>query len=582
MNPTLPARRLATAVTTVCACLALACDVPSNGRSSTVEWKPAHAPVTRGVDLQLIRSSIDSLLRGAPIKSIDADTWRHVRGLYRSDSGGPFWMTSKGVDRQRAGQLADVLVGSVEDALNPTELPLDATIEALEVVRGRRTPTAGEIARSDLLLTAVYARLAEQLMAGHVDPRSVSQSWYIDPREERVDSALARILRSPRLDRGMDAMRPHHDAYDALRLELERYRQLLATGGWANVEVKGLPLSPGDSAPARHLAALRERLRAEGLVHDRNGSANADTTGVGVYDSELAGAIARFQARHGIVVDSALGEETIASLNVPAEDRLTQIAANLERLRWLPRTLGTRYILVNVPAFRLQAFDNGTEVLTMKVIVGAEYDGRSTPVFADSMESVVFRPYWNVPENIAENEIWPKADEDPTFLERNRYEVVDGDEGPRVRQEPGPGNALGLVKFMFPNSFSIYLHDTPQGDLFEEDVRAFSHGCIRVEKPAELAQYVLGWPADSVQQLMEDDRNDRHVRVDPKIPVFIVYLTSYVRDGELYFGNDLYSRDGALMEAVRAAAMPDAETLEQVERLRQVASRWRLRWPFGD
>jgi murein L,D-transpeptidase YcbB/YkuD len=328
--------------------------------------------------------------------------------------------------------------------------------------------------------------------------------------------------------------------------------------------------------------ALRERLRTEGLVPGRNGSANADTTGVGVYDSELAGTIARFQVRHGIVVDSALGEETIASLNVPAEDRLTQIAANLERLRWLPRTLGTRYILVNVPAFRLQAFDNGTEVLTMKVIVGAEYDGRSTPVFADSMESVVFRPYWNVPEGIAENEIWPKADEDPTFLERNRYEVVDGDEGPRVRQEPGPGNALGLVKFMFPNSFSIYLHDTPQGDLFEEDVRAFSHGCIRVEKPAELAQYVLGWPADSVQQLMEDDRNDRHVRVDPKIPVFIVYLTSYVRDGELYFGNDLYSRDGALMEAVRAAAMPDAETLEQVERLRQVASRWRLRWPFGD
>jgi murein L,D-transpeptidase YcbB/YkuD len=260
---------------------------------------------------------------------------------------------------------------------------------------------------------------------------------------------------------------------------------------------------------------------------------------------------------------------------------VAQIAANLERFRWMPRTLGTRYVLVNVPAFRLQAFDNGVEVLTMKVIVGAEYDGRSTPVFSDSMQTVVFRPYWNVTENIAEHEIWPKAEADPTFLQRNNYEVVSGEEGPRVRQRPGPGNALGLVKFLFPNNFAIYLHDTPQGELFEEDVRAFSHGCIRVEKPIELAQFALGWSADSVKRLMEGSGDDRHVEVKPKIPVYIVYLTSYVRDGELYFGNDLYSRDQALVEAVRTAALPDAKLHEQIQRLREVASRWRLRWPFA-
>jgi murein L,D-transpeptidase YcbB/YkuD len=431
-----------------------------------------------------------------------------------------------------------------------------------------------------VLLTAVYAGIAEQLLVGHVNPRSVSQSWYIDPQEERVDSTMARMLRTRRLDQTLAEMRPRNDSYEALRLELQRYRRLVASGGWPRIE-DGPALTRGDSAPASRLTALRERLRAEGLLEDRGSGAAQDTGRAMVYDSALAGAVARFQARHGIVVDSSVGSETISSLNVPAEYRLAQIAANMERFRWLPRSLGSRYILVNVPAFQLQAFDGGAEVLTMKVIVGAEYDGRSTPVFSDSMQTVVFRPYWNVPETIAENEIWPKADADPSYLARNNYEVVRGEEGPRVRQRPGEGNALGLVKFMFPNSFAIYLHDTPQGELFKEDVRAFSHGCIRVEKPEALAQYVLGWPADSVRRMMEEGRNDRHVEVSPKIPVYIVYLTSYVRDGELYFGNDLYSRDQALVNEVRTAALPDSKLLQQIQQLRDIATRWRFRWPFS-
>jgi len=490
-------------------------------------------------------------------------------------------MTSKGLDRQRAGQLSNVVVASVEDALNPGELPLAAAIEALDVVRGRQTPTAEAMARADVLMSAVYAGIAEQLLVGHVDPRTVSQSWYIDAREERVDSAITRMLRAPRLDEAMNAMRPDYEAYEALRGELARYRRLVASGGWKRLEDKGPALSPGDTAPAARLTALRERLQVAGLLENQQRTAAADTTAVRTYDAVLAGAVARFQERHGIVVDSVLGAETVASLNVPAEYRVGQIAGNLERYRWLPRALGTRYIFVNVPAFRLQAFDHGTEALTMKVIVGAEYDGRSTPVFSDSLQTVVFRPYWNVTDNIAENEIWPKAEEDPSYLARNNYEVVRDKNGQRVRQKPGPKNALGLVKFLFPNSFAIYLHDTPQGELFEEDVRAFSHGCIRVEKPAELAQFVLGWSADSVQQLMHDDKNDRHVAVSPKIPVYIVYLTSYVRDGALHFGNDLYSRDQALVEAVRKAALPEASLLDLIQRLDDTASRWRFRWPFS-
>ena len=573
------------AIASLCAVL-LACDTQSieseaTKGASTPEWTPARTTAVRGVPIETIRASIDSLVRRPPPASIDADTWRHVRTLYRSNDGNPYWMTERGLDRQRAGELANVLTTLVDDALNPARLPLMAATEALEAARGGGAPTALTIARSDVLLTALYAGIAEQLLVGHVNPRSVSQSWYIDPQEERVDSTMVRLLRARRLDQTLDGMRPSFDAYIALRAELQRYRTLVAAGGWRQLAEKGPSLAPGDSAPASRLTALRERLRVEGFLDQRRARVRPDTAGVMAYDSVLAGAIARFQARHGIVVDSALGPETIASLNVPAEYRLAQIAANLERFRWLPRTLGTRYILVNVPAFRLQAFDNGAEVLTMKVIVGADYDGRSTPVFSDSMQTVVFRPYWNVTDNIAANEIWPKAEADPTYLDRNNYEVVNSDEGRRVRQRPGPGNALGLVKFMFPNSFAIYLHDTPQGELFEEDVRAFSHGCIRVEKPVELAQYVLGWPADSVQRLMNGGKDDLHVPVNPKIPVYIVYLTSYVRDGELHFGNDLYSRDQDLVEAVRSAAAPDPKVLEQVQRLRDAASRWRFRWPFS-
>src|SRR5687767_14209264 len=577
-------RRSGTFIALLCAVL-LACEArstisDSRNDSGATQRTPPRDQAVRGVPIADIRTAIDSLLRASPPASIDADTWRHVRGLYRGNEGDPYWMTAKGLDRRRASQLSNVVVASVEEALNPGELPLAATVEALDVVRGRQTPTAGAIARAEVLMTALYAGIAEQRLVGHVDPRSVFQSWYIDPREERVDSAMARMLRAPRLDQALDSMRPRHDAYNALRTELDRYRRLVAAGGWKRLD-KGPALSPGDNAPASRLAALRERLRASGLLDSRESTAKGDTTAGRIYDNVLAGAVAQVQARHGIVVDSILGAETVDALNVPAEYRAAQIAGKLDRYRWLPQSLGGRYILVNVPAFQLQAFDNGAEVLTMKVIVGAEYDGRSTPVFSDSLQTVVFRPYWNVTENIAENEIWPKAEADPSYMARNNYEVVRGEEGPRVRQKPGPQNALGLVKFMFPNSFDIYLHDTPQGELFEEDVRAFSHGCIRVEKPAELAQYVLGWPADSVQRLIEGEKDDRHVAVEQKIPVYIVYMTSYVRDGVLHFGNDLYSRDQALVAAVRAAALPDASVLSLIQRLDDVASRWRFRWPFS-
>jgi murein L,D-transpeptidase YcbB/YkuD len=437
------------------------------------------------------------------------------------------------------------------------------------------------------------------MLTGQLDPREVSEAWHIDPQQTDVDSAVARILREARFDQALAALRPQNPDYELLRRELARFREIVAAGGWGATVPAGPSLKPGQRAPAARLQALRTRLEKEGLLalgdepapqgaspatageaqrrQDAGGDARDTSRGAraasgSVYDGQLAGAVAQFQARHGIVVDSILGEETVTSLNVPADYRLAQIAANLERHRWLPRTLGARYVVVNVPAFRLEAFEGGKPTLTMNVVVGAEFNDQSTPTFADSMSYVVFRPYWNVPENIAEEEIYPKAAADPGYFAARNYEEVTENGKTRVRQKPGGDNALGLVKFMFPNQFAIYLHDTPEKALFQQDVRAASHGCIRLEKPDELAQWVLGWDAARVRQAMESGEDDVRVDLERKVPVYIAYFTAYARDGQLYFGNDVYDRDRSIVQAIARGAQPDSATAQAVRALRELAA----------
>jgi L,D-transpeptidase YcbB len=374
-------------------------------------------------------------------------------------------------------------------------------------------------------------------------------------------------------------MRPQDPMYDSLRVVYAKYRDLVSRGGWQPVP-DGKPLKRGVADSPARLTALRARLAAEGYLADTTAapadSANTKATSTrtsprAVYDQQLAAAVADFQARHGIVVDSMLGKETLDAMNVPPMYRLAQIAANLERYRWMPRDLGTRYILVNVPQFYLHAFDSGQKVLDMKVIVGQEYQEKATPVFSDSMEFVVFRPYWNVTPGIAEKEIFPKEASNPGYLAANNMEVYN-DHGRRaVRQLPGPKNSLGLVKFMFPNDFNIYLHDTPNDELFKKDIRAFSHGCIRLEKPAELAQWVLGWPADRVQQAMQGGGNNKQVNLPHKIPVYIVYFTAFVQNGRLAFGNDLYERDSKVVSEMANVAVPSEAVKQAQDALRALA-----------
>ena len=555
-------------------------------------FTPAGVDQVMGVPTASLRAEIERRLladTAAAARKGMSDGERHLQVLYGAYGHVPLWLDEGGL-RPRTRELVNALEHAHTDGLSLSAYPIAELRRAVGALREAGTPTPEQLVETDLLLTSAYVALAEDMFTGQIDPQSVSQGWHIDAEETNVDSAVVRTLRMEPLDRGIARMRPQREEFDALRTMLERYRAIVAAGGWPQVP-EGETLEPGDTTTVARLEALLARLRVEGYVDDAlRPTPLRDSAGVetdrAVYEGAIAGAVAAFQARHAIVVDSILGGGTLGSLNATAEYRLRQIAANLERYRWLPRELGERYIFVNVPAFRLEAWDDGEPVLEMKVIVGSEYNDRATPAFSDSMSYVVFRPYWNIPENIALEEILPKAYADPSYMRRNGYEVVRGwrEDAPslgqyapsygavesgalRVRQRPGGDNSLGLVKFMFPNDFDIYLHDTPADGLFEKDVRAFSHGCIRVERPAELARYVLGWELPRIEAAMASGPGSQRVNLERKIPVYIMYLTTYVRDGALHFGNDLYERDEQLARAVADAAVPDAEAIAAIREL---------------
>jgi murein L,D-transpeptidase YcbB/YkuD len=559
---------LALALTTFGACKA---SRRAEAGGEVSEWTPPKPDEIDGVPVDAVKSAIQERLTGATPKGVPADTWRHVRSLYAAYAGAPLWLDKEGLSSDRVSELANALASADSDAIRVDSYPIGSLAHAVDTMRANKTPTAEQLADADVLMTSTFAALGEDLLTGQIDPRTVSQSWYINPREEHIDSALVRTLREGPLDRSIQLIRPQNPEYDSLRVQLMHYRELAAKGGWPTIP-KGPQLKPGETDSRARLTALAERLRAEGYL-PADSTVAADSTSTRSermkYDRSLAGAVADFQAHHDIGVDSMLGPETIDALNQPVSFRLGQIAANLERYRWLPRTLGDRYILVNVPAFELQAFDQGKPALQMKVIVGQDYQGKATPVFSDSMEFVVFRPYWIVPDSIAAKEIYPKAAADPTYLDRNNYEIVTIDRRKRVRQKPGDKNSLGLIKFMFPNDFNIYLHDTPQGELFNKDVRAFSHGCIRLQHPDSLAHFVLGWPMERIHQQMEQGPDNRTVNLPSKIPVYIVYFTTYVKNDRLYFGNDLYSRDDKLVVSVASAAAGDSASARAVQTLRQ-------------
>jgi murein L,D-transpeptidase YcbB/YkuD len=482
--------------------------------------------------------------------------WQRVRATYRRFGNGPLWLEAGGV-QARATALLDAIRAAPEHALDTTAYPISAIERAVDAKRLTDSAAPETIADADVLLTSAYVAYAADMLAGQLDPKTVSQGWFIPASPQEIDSAIVRGIEGADMKMSLAAMAPQDPDYNALKTAYARYRRIAASGGWPAVAALR------DTA-AR--AALHTRLAAEfeadtGRSETRgadsvvaNGTPGTGHAISGNPDEHLRTLLRQLQQRYGLEPTGRLNDATLAVLNVSPADRAQQIGANLERHRWLPRYLGSRYIYVNVPAFRLDAYDSGKKVLSMKVVVGEEYEGKTTPVFSDSMETVVFRPYWNITPNIQRKEIAPKVARDPGYLARNDMEYYRDGSVSRIRQRPGEKNSLGLVKFLFPNSYNIYLHDTPAKALFAQTDRAASHGCIRLERPAELAQWVLGWSADKIQAAMHSGRDDQGFRLPQKLPVYIVYFTVYVRDGELYFGKDIYGRDETLEEAVTTTA----------------------------
>jgi L,D-transpeptidase YcbB len=527
----------------------------------TRNWTPSQQGSYMGVSAPDVHAAITTRLGGRPPAPLTDDEWSHVKRLYRTFNQSLLWLDDQGVHHPRVKALLLALAGADSDALRLDRYPLAELSGALASVDGKQ-PAADQLADADVLLSSAFVAFGEDLLTGQQKPSSFAQAWHINPMEERIDSALVLTLREDDLAAGLARMRPEDPGYDSLRTQLARYRAIVDSGGWPTVPA-GHQLRAGDTDSPARLDALRARLAAEGYAMD-------SAPRRGVYDKRLAAAVNDFQVHHAIGEDGLLGDETLAALNLPADYRTAQIAANLERYRWMPRSLGTRYIMVNVPAFKLTAYDSGQKSLEMRVIVGKDYEDKATPVFSDSMEMVIFRPYWNVTPDIAAKEIFPKEAESPGYLASQDMEIY-YDHGRRsVRQRPGPKNALGFVKFLFPNDYNVYLHDTPSHELFNKDVRAFSHGCIRVEKPSELAQWVLGWSADRVDAAMHGS-NNHEVDLPHKVPVYIVYFTTFVDEGRMYFGNDLYDRDSKLVAEMQHAALPTAETRDARRSLRVLA-----------
>jgi murein L,D-transpeptidase YcbB/YkuD len=389
--------------------------------------------------------------------------------------------------------------------------------------------------------------------------------WQIERDPIDLAGVLAAALRDGDVERTLRGLDPDHPQFAALLDALRRYREIAAAGGWPVVP-RGEVIGEGDVADAARLRALAQRLHAEGFLAaipaEYQGTAEATAASSLPYSAALAEAVRAFQRTRTLAPDGRLGPETQAELAVSVEERLRQIALNLERWRWVPDDFGATTVLVNIPGYTLDVEVDRTVVESMAVVVGGK--GWETPVFGDEIEHLVLNPYWNVPPRILAEEVLPSIQADPGYLARHDMEVVRGesdaaapvadpwllgvDRGVRVRQRPGPRNPLGQVKFMFPNPHNVYLHDTSSRSSFARADRSASHGCIRVERPIELAELLLrrsSWSSERLRSTIAAGE-PAQVPLPEKLPVYLLYFTASVRpDGALHFYEDVYGIDAA-------------------------------------
>jgi murein L,D-transpeptidase YcbB/YkuD len=535
------------------------------------ESKGSPAPPSRTTQILRARLATPQPPAYAAGDAQAAGTWSAVRRLYETTGYQPLWLVD-GRGRPAIAALRGEIQRAAEDGLNPADYDLRAA-DTLQAARGgglfKKGGDPEPLLDADIRLSYAFLKFAAHLERGRVRPGQVDEHWFGSQRDEDLVQALKVALDSGKIGESLDRLRSQHPQYAALKKALARYREVALRGGWSTLPA-GLTLKPGRPDP--QVAVLRAHLIATGDLSE------AAAPAAPIFDAATRDALKRFERRHGLVADGRLDREVLAALNVPVEDRIRQIELNLERWRWLPDSLGDRYVLVNIPTFHLTAVDHGQVALQMRVVTGKA--DSPTPIFSDEMTTVVFSPYWNVPPDIARNETIPAVMRDPGYLGRNNLEVVRAghvlDPGGvdwsrpgniQFRQRPGAHNALGGVKFMFPNQFDVYLHDTPADALFARVERDYSHGCVRIEKPFEMAQWVLQdrpeWTPEKIQAAMNSGR-EQHIALKHHIPVYIVYATVWVDDdGTVEFRDDIYGHDERQERVLPASPIPGAIQVAQ-------------------
>jgi murein L,D-transpeptidase YcbB/YkuD len=486
-------------------------------------------------------------------------SWQQLSDFYNTRHYQPVWIDTSG-PTARAAILLETLQQAGNEGLEPAAYRV-SLLEQLWHAKGLQQQIDLE-----LLLTNAFFDYSRELHSGQLDPIWSEQLWHIPVAETDSIALLQALVASDDFSLALTSLPPTHPAYKGLREALARYRKLETSGGWQQIP-EGVTLRLGSQD--LRVPLLRRRLQLEGELQFTPVEDNT------LFDLGLRYAVERFQLRHGLKMDGVVGSLTLAELNVSLSRRIAQIKLNMERWRWLPDQLGHRHIIVNVSAYRLSAYDHGERQFTMEAIIGTLEN--PTPLITGTIHTVVFNPYWTITRNIALEEVVPKQQRNPGYLTSRGIRVfsdeeelfpwqvnwvqVNADNFPYIlRQDPGPENPLGKIKFLFTNNFNVYLHDTPARQLFDQPKRTFSHGCIRVADPPQLAAYLLmnepqgEWSEETIRSEINTGIS-REVAVATPVPIYLLYLTAWVGDdGAINFRRDIYGEDEMLL-----IDLPDGE-----------------------
>ncbi len=508
----------------------------------------------------LVASGKLASLRWPDFREVSGDTAK----FYASRGYAPAWVDGAGPTAQ-AKLVVSILQNAAQKGLDAEDYDASRWQTRQEALVGK--PTPDEVAQFDLALSVCLLRYVSALNVGRINPRHLKFDLDLNHRKTDLPGFLSQISQASDIALLLDEVEPQEDGYSRTSQALRTYLSLVQQDPSEKLPVPEKPVAVGDTYSG--MALLVTKLK---LVGDLPENATLQQGSV-KYEGDVVEAVKRFQLRHALAVTGSLGPETVRQLNVPIADRVRQLQFALERWRWLPHKVATPLIAVNVPAFRLYGFDEPHHIgLKMNVVVGKAMRSE-TPAFIGNMTYLVFRPDWGVPPVIVRKEILPPLQQDPSYLSKNGYDLFDSsgkvlDSGQvtpeeiqllragklSVRQRPGPKNALGGVKFMFPNTYLVYLHDTPKTELFSRSRRDFSYGCIRVQDPPALAAWVLQskpeWTPERIQAAMNGEKSVQ-VNLSSPIPVLILYGTARVdEDGLVDFYDDIYGHDAKLARAL--------------------------------